>query len=88
MAFTIDQESVLFPLMEWSPGLFGQLNDGVVSGAGFVSNANAKLSRSGRVPMYPVCSAVGAHVSLGMVQSGYRLHIDLQRAHLIALGNL
>ena len=36
-AFSIDQESILFPLMKWSPSLFGQINDWIVSGAGFVS---------------------------------------------------
>lgn len=50
--------------MKWGPGLFGELNDRVIPGAGVVSLQMKKL-RSFRVPMYPIRSAVRAQFSFG-----------------------
>lgn len=42
-----------------------------------LSACKCETSGSIRVPVYPVCSAVGARLSLEVVQLLYNLHIDL-----------
>ena len=87
-AFTIDEESVLFPLMKWSPSLFGQINYWVVAGAGFVSlqMRTIEISWCTCVPNSLHCPC--AYFSLGMMALACNLHVDIQWSHLIALGNL
>lgn len=62
--------------MERSPGLFDQLNNRIVAGAGSVSLQLRNVG-SNQVPVNPVRSAVGALFSLEVVQLLYHSHIDL-----------
>lgn len=72
--------------MQRSTGLFGELNDGIVSSAGFVSRN--RPAESFELPVNPIRSALVLAISQRMMRFPKNSHVDFYRSHLVTLGNL